>query len=110
MDSTPSIPAPPSSRQWTNITRIIFIVVVLLSVLAYFGQKMKMGKRYKFSDKKSVSYSGKATEDDAKKLGEILRTEGCFNGKKEMDVLIKKMIRKAQLFRLFLAMDGTRRK
>jgi hypothetical protein len=51
---------------------------------------MKMGKRYKVSDKESVSYSAKATEDDARKLGEVLKVDGYFDGKKEVDVLIKK--------------------
>ena len=49
-----------------------------------------MGKRYKVSDKESVSYSGSATEKDARKLGDILKQEGYFEGKKEMDVLIRK--------------------
>src|SRR5438132_12742860 len=90
MDSTPASPPAPSSRKWTNINRILIIVVLLLSVLAYFGQKMKMGKRYKVTDKESVSYSAKATEDDARKLGEILKADGYFDGKKEVHVLIKK--------------------
>ena len=56
--------------------------------MIYFGQKLMMGKRYKVSDKESVNYSEKATEEDAKKLGDILKDTGYFDGSKEVDVLL----------------------
>ena len=58
--------------------------------LIFLGQKTMMGKRYKVSEMESVNYSGKASEDDAKKLGEILKENGYFGGTREMDVLLKK--------------------
>ena len=69
---------------------IIIIIAVLVGLMIYFGQKIMMGKRYKVSDKESVNYSEKATEEDAKKLGEILKADGYFDGSKEVDVLLKK--------------------
>ncbi len=96
----PDTPTPPPADQPDKKARatriaekaknIIIIIAVLVAVLIYFGQKIMMGKRYKVSDKESVNYSEKATEEDAKKLGEILKTGGYFDGSKEVDVLLKK--------------------
>ena len=48
-----------------------------------------MGTRYKVSETESVNYSKKATEDDAKKLGEALKANGYFSGK-QVYVLLSK--------------------
>lgn len=68
----------------------IAVVALLVVAMIYFGQKIMMGTRYKVSDKESVNYSEKATESDAKKLGDILKADGYFDGSKEVDVLLKK--------------------
>ena len=70
--------------------KIIAVIALLVVVMVYFGNKIMMGKRYKVSDKESVNYSANATEEDAKKLGGILKADGYFDGSKEVDVLLKK--------------------
>ena len=49
-----------------------------------------MGTKYKVSDKETIGYSEKATEEDAKKLAEILKANGIFAGSKSVDVLLKR--------------------
>ncbi|MCE9519453.1 MAG: hypothetical protein K8R87_07870 [Verrucomicrobia bacterium] len=84
-------PAPSKTARYSNIaTKVISVIAILVVVLIFFGQKLMMGTKYKVSDKESVNYSAKATEDDAKKLGEILKSVGYFTGTKDMDVLLKK--------------------
>lgn len=99
MDSPETPPPPPAdqpdkkaraTRVAEKVKNIIIVVAVLVGLLIYFGQKIMMGKRYKVSDKESVNYSKGATEQDAKKLGEILKAAGYFDGSKEVDVLLKK--------------------
>ena len=68
----------------------VAVIAILVVAMIYFGQKVMMGKRYKVSELESVNYSEKATEADAKMLGDILKTDGYFDGKKEVDVLLKK--------------------
>ena len=79
-----------ATRVAEKVKNIIIIIAVLVGVMIYFGQKLMMGKRYKVSDKESVNYSEKATEEEAKKLGDILKDTGYFDGSKEVDVLLKK--------------------
>ena len=79
-----------NTRIAEKVKNIVIIIAVLVGVMIYFGQKIMMGKRYKVSDKESVNYSEKATEEDAKKLAEILKASGYFDGSKEVDVLLKK--------------------
>src|ERR1022692_1917744 len=93
---TPTPPAAPSpaTKKPAGIAKklntVIYIIVIIVVALIYFGQKIMMGKKYKVSDVESVNYSEKATEEDAKKLGDILKANGYFTGKKEVDVLLKK--------------------
>ena len=86
MPPTPSKPA----RAGNLISKILAVVAIIVMALIFLGQKTMMGKRYKVSEMESVNYSGKASEDDAKKLGEILKENGYFGGTREMDVLLKK--------------------
>lgn len=73
-----------------KVKKVIAVIAILIVVMVYFGNKIMMGKRYKVSDKESVNYSEKATEEDAKKLAGILKANGYFDGSKEVDVLLKK--------------------
>src|SRR5207249_3940720 len=70
--------------------KVIVVIAIIVVGMIFLGQKLMMGTRYKVSAKESVNYSEKATEDDAKKLGEILKANGYFDGAKEVDVLLKK--------------------
>lgn len=72
------------------MNKIIAVIAIIVVGMIFLGQKLMMGTRYKVSDKESVNYSEKATEADAKKLGEILKVDGYFDGSKEVDVLLKK--------------------
>ncbi len=78
------------NRVANKVKKVLVIIMLLVVVLIYFGNKIMMGKRYKVSDKESVNYSANATEEEAKKLGDILKTEGYFDGSKNVDVLLKK--------------------
>lgn len=53
------------------------------------GQKILMGERVKVTAKESVNFVGAATEADARKLGNILKASGYFDGSKEVDVILK---------------------
>ncbi|MEO6787221.1 MAG: hypothetical protein ABI318_13905 [Chthoniobacteraceae bacterium] len=72
------------------MNKIIAVIAIIVVGMIFLGQKLMMGTRYKVSDKESVNYSEKATEADAKKLGDILKVDGYFDGTKEVDVLLKK--------------------
>ena len=90
MDSSPQSPPTIPARKGNLISKILAVVAIIVMGLIFLGQKTMMGKRYKVSEMESVNYSGKATEDDAKKLGEILKGNGYFGGTHVMDVLLKK--------------------
>ncbi len=84
-------PAPAKASRFGNIaTKVISVIAILVVAMIFFGQKLMMGKRYKVSEKESVNYSGKATEADAKSLGEALKANGYMSGKNAVDVLLKK--------------------
>ena len=54
------------------------------------GKYNMMGGTYHVSKLEGVHYSENATEKEAKMLGDILRTIGYLDGKKAVDVILKK--------------------
>ena len=68
----------------------ITVIAVIVVVLIFFGRREMMGTRYAVSDKEAVNYSGTATEGEARKLADTLREIGFFDGKREIDVLLRK--------------------
>lgn len=68
----------------------IAVIGIIVFALIFFGRKAMMGTAYKVSEQESVNYSEKATEADAKLLGDVLKANGYFDGSKEVDVLLKK--------------------
>jgi hypothetical protein len=89
--STPTTDSPQKSSGFAKIAGIILAVVMFIVLgMAFLGQKIMMGKKYKVSDKESVNYSGNATEEDARKLGDALKADGYLSGKSTVDVLLKK--------------------
>jgi hypothetical protein len=89
--STPTTDSAPKQSRFAKIaTTVISVVFVIAMAMAFLGQKMMMGKKYKVSDKEAVNYSGNATEEDAKKLGDALKADGYLSGKNSVDVLLKK--------------------
>jgi hypothetical protein len=87
---TPSSKTEKWSRVAGKANKVIAVVAILVLAMVYFGQKIMMGKKFKFSDKESVNYSGTVTEDEAKRLGDVLKAVGYFTGSKDLDVLFKK--------------------
>lgn len=93
MDTPAQTPSPTKQKLIgiaNKANKIIPVIAIIIFALIYFGQKSMMGKKYKVSDKESVNYTDNATEADAKMLAEVLKADGIFSGKKEMDVLLKK--------------------
>jgi hypothetical protein len=99
MDTPPSSPShapstqPPAAKggRATKIVRTVLLIVgIVVFGLIMLGRKTMMGTKYAVSDKESVNYSQNATEDDARKLGEVLKAQGMFTGNKGADVLLKK--------------------
>jgi hypothetical protein len=93
--STPTpTPAAASPKKSSSFARIASIVIAVVMVIVFgmivLGRKTMMGKRYKVSETESVNYSGNATEEDARKVGEALKADGYMSGKKKVDVLLKK--------------------
>ena len=97
---TPPPPAPapaapsPKVEKWNRIARkankVIAVIAILVVIMIYFGRKIIMGTKYKVSDKESVNYSGKATEEEAKHLGDLLKKLGVLTGERNADVLLLK--------------------
>jgi hypothetical protein len=85
-------PLPPTRKpgpKWIRIlTGILAIVALAVSGLIWLGQKSMMGTKYAVTEKESVNYSGSATAQDAKTLGEDLKTWGYFDNSKTKDVLL----------------------
>ena len=84
----------PTTSKWIGVAnkanKVIAVIAILIFAMIYFGQKIIMGKKYKVSEKESINYSGNATEDEAKKLGEMLKKMGLLTGARDADVLLKK--------------------
>ncbi len=72
------------------ISTSLVVIGIILSLLIFVGRKQMMGQRYEVTAIESVNYSGSATEEDAKKLGEVLTSQGYFNGKGAKNVLLMK--------------------
>ena len=94
MDTTPASDPSPKIQKSSNLAgklrTIVTIFAVVVFALIFLGRKLMMGTKYKVSDKETIGYSEKATEDDAKKLAEILKANGIFTGSKSVDVLLKR--------------------
>ena len=94
MDTPPASDPSPKIQKSSNLAgklrTIVTIFAVVVFALIFLGRKLMMGTKYKVSDKETIGYSEKATEDDAKKLAEILKANGIFAGSKSVDVLLKR--------------------
>ncbi len=94
MDTPENIPAKSdkpaaSGGFWKKANKWVAVIGIIVAALIFFGRMTMMGTRYKVTDKESVNYSEKATEADAKKLGDFLKAIGYFNATTEKDVLLK---------------------
>ncbi len=73
-----------------KLLRFSMILVVLAAGLFAAGCGPDLGKTYKVSDKESVRYAGKATEDEAKRVADVLREVGYFDNSGTKDVILRK--------------------
>ena len=79
-----------SKSFWQRVSNIVVIIGVLVGIMIWYGRTSIMGTRFEVSKNESVNYSGDATEEDARKLGEALKTAGYFDGSKPVDVLLNR--------------------
>jgi hypothetical protein len=87
----PGMPAPKKKSWAAIISVVVTLLIVAAALLAWLGHKSQMGTALKVTEKETVNYSGKATEADAKLLGEELKKMGYFiNSSQEKDVLLRK--------------------
>lgn len=86
----PSPKVEKSSSLAGKLRTIVTVFAIVVFALIFFGRKVMMGTKYKVSDNETIGYSEKATEEDAKKLAEILKADGIFTGTKTVDVLLKR--------------------
>lgn len=90
MSEPPPIPAArKSGPKWVRILTVILALVSLaVTGMIWLGHKSMMGTKYAVDEKESVNYSGSATVQDAKTLGEALKQWGYFDNSKTKDVLL----------------------
>ena len=82
-------PALPRLAPPLLLTRFVAAFAVLAAFfLSACGPNL--GTTFKVSDKETVRYSGKSTEDEAKRVADVLREVGYFNNSMTKDVLLKK--------------------
>jgi hypothetical protein len=85
----PLPPARKSGPKWIRIlTAILAIVSLAITGMIWLGHKSMMGTKYAVDEKETVNYSGSATAQDAKILGEDLKKWGYFDNSKSKDVLL----------------------
>ncbi len=81
----------PSRPKWQRyISYTLAAVSIIVFLLIVMGRKEMMGTKYKVSETESVNYSGTATEEDARKTGDVLKEIGFLKGERQVDVLLKK--------------------
>ena len=66
---------------------LAFVLWVAVLVVIDFN---KLGSTYQVSDKETVRYMGKATEDEARRVADALRESGYFDNTKTLDVILRK--------------------
>ena len=75
----PLAPARKSGPKWIRIlTAILAIVSLAIMGIIWLGHKSMMGTKYAVDEKEAVNYSGSATAQDAKILGEDPQEMGLF--------------------------------
>ena len=90
MSEPPPLPkARKPDPEWIRIlTGILAIVSLAVTGMIWLGHKSTMGTKYAVDEKESVNYSGSATTQDARILGEDLKNWGYFDNSKAKDVLL----------------------
>ena len=79
-----------TTPRWIKILSItVGTLVALCTLLIYVGRSVMLGSAYKVSDKETVRYAGNATEDEARRVADVLREIGYFDGSKVKDVIVR---------------------
>ena len=73
-----------------KLLRFSLVLGVLAAGIFAAGCGPSLGKAYKVSDKETVRYAGKATEDEARQVADTLRTVGYFDNSATKDVILRK--------------------
>lgn len=73
-----------------TVSRILMVVALAVAAFLYFGRQGRIGTRFEISKNEAVFYSGKAKEQDARTLGDLLTRAGFFMGEGTRDVLLRK--------------------
>jgi hypothetical protein len=85
----PVSPTQKPRPSWAKLVAgIAAIVLAAISWMIWFGHNSIMGTKYAVTTKENVDYSGNATEQEAKALGEELKKIGYFDDKSAADVLL----------------------
>ncbi len=79
-----------SGTNWRWLRTAFVVVMLVVAGVSWFGRKSMLGTKLKISDLETVNYSGNATEQDARSLGQSLQQIGFFDGQVAKDVLFKK--------------------
>ena len=82
--------ASPTPKWVKVLSTIVSVVAALVAILVFIGRNAQLGSAYKVSDKETVRYAGNATEDEAKRVADVLREIGFFDGSKVKDVIVRK--------------------
>lgn len=69
---------------------LLIVAALIVSILIAVGRSSIMGKQLKISEQESVYYAGQATEDEARRAGEVLLAEKFFAGSSRKDVIIRR--------------------
>lgn len=77
-------------KKWAWVQNAVVILMLAVAGMIWFGRAQIMGTKLPITDKEAVHYSGTATEQEARALGEFLKSAGFFNGESERDVLLNK--------------------
>jgi uncharacterized protein YxeA len=90
MSEPPPLPrTPKKGPKWIRIlTGILAVVSLAVTGMIWLGHKSMMGTKFAVTEKEAVNYSGSATAQDAKVLGEDLKKWGYFDNGKSKDVLL----------------------
>lgn len=76
--------------KWQMFANVCSVLGVVLVGVIWLGQRSIMGTRLEIIGEQAVNYSGTATEQDARSLGNALKEIGYFDGKRPVDVLLSK--------------------
>jgi hypothetical protein len=79
-----------AGRIWRGLQIVIAVGGLVIGLMIWLGTREMMGTRLTIIGENAVNYSGSATEQEARSLGESLKEIGYFKGDRAVDVLLRK--------------------